>query len=42
MSQMGQKCRKRLRLPAGKNTHEHMGRMVPKGDDGGYDAGRWK
>jgi hypothetical protein len=23
---------KRLRLPAGKNTHEHMGRIVPKED----------
>jgi len=29
---MGQKCPKRLRLPAGKNTHEHMGRIVP-GED---------
>jgi hypothetical protein len=32
MSQLGQKCPKRLRLPAGKNAHEHMGRIVPKGD----------
>jgi hypothetical protein len=26
------KCREWLRLPAGKNTHEHMGRIVPDGD----------
>jgi hypothetical protein len=26
----GQKCPKRLRLPAGKNTHEQMGRIVRK------------
>jgi hypothetical protein len=25
-----QKCPKRLRLPGGKNTHEHMGRIVPQ------------
>jgi SAM domain (Sterile alpha motif) len=31
MSQMGQKCPKRLRLPAGKSTHEHMGRIVQTG-----------
>jgi hypothetical protein len=29
---LGQKCPKRLRLPAGKNTHEHMGWIVPEGD----------
>jgi hypothetical protein len=27
-----QKCPKRLRLPTGKNTHEHMGRIVPEPD----------
>jgi hypothetical protein len=32
MSPTGQKCPKRLRLPAGKNTHEHMDRIVPKAD----------
>jgi hypothetical protein len=29
---MGQKCPKRLRRPAGKTTHEHMGRIVPSAD----------
>jgi len=28
----GQKCPKRLRLPTGKNTHEHMDRIVPGTD----------
>jgi hypothetical protein len=32
MSEMGQKYPKRLRLPAHTNTHEHMGRIVPKED----------
>jgi hypothetical protein len=30
MTALGQKCPKRLLPPAGKNTHEHMGRFVPK------------
>jgi hypothetical protein len=34
MSQIGQKCPKRLRLPAGKSIHEHMGRIVPNRDTG--------
>jgi hypothetical protein len=29
MTAMGQKCPKQLRLPASKNSHEHMGRIVP-------------
>jgi hypothetical protein len=29
---VGQKCPKRLRLPAGKSTYEHMGRIVPFSD----------
>ena len=29
---LGQKCPKRLRLPAGKNTREDMGRIVPIAD----------
>ena len=32
MSELGQKCPKVLRLPAGKNTHEHMRRIVPNPD----------
>jgi TolB-like protein len=32
MSLMGQKCPKRLRLPAGKTTHEQWGRIVPLSD----------
>ena len=32
MTEMGQKCPKPLRLPAGKNTDEHMGRIVPRKD----------
>jgi hypothetical protein len=28
-SVVGQKYPKRLRLPAGNNTHDHMGRIVP-------------
>ena len=34
-----QKYPKRLRLPAGKNTHEHMGRIVP-GRDARRDPGQ--
>jgi hypothetical protein len=34
MVPLGQKCPKRLRLPAGKSTHEHMGRIVPEADNG--------
>jgi hypothetical protein len=30
MSEMGQKCPKGLRLPAGKGTYEHMGGIVPQ------------
>lgn len=30
MTAQGQKCPKRLRLLVGKNTHEYMGRIVPK------------
>jgi hypothetical protein len=51
-SLVGQKYPKRLRLPAGKNTHEHMGRIVPGTDpsrfregvlaEGGYPAGSVK
>jgi hypothetical protein len=29
---MGQKYPKRLRLPAGKNTYEHMGEIMPGAD----------
>jgi len=29
---LGQKCPKQLRLPAGKSTHEHTGRIVPGAD----------
>jgi len=32
---MGQKCPQRLRLPAGKSTQEHTGRIVP-GKDSNY------
>jgi hypothetical protein len=32
MAAMGQKYPKRLRLTAGKNTHENMGRIVPGTD----------
>jgi hypothetical protein len=32
MTDLGQKCPKRLRLLVGKNTHEYMGRIVPKAD----------
>jgi hypothetical protein len=37
-SQWGQKYPKRLRLPAGQSTHEHMGRIVPGKDiNGSHD-----
>jgi hypothetical protein len=29
MTDLGQKYPKRLRLPAGNNTRDHMGRIVP-------------
>jgi hypothetical protein len=32
MSHSGQKSPKQLRLPAGKTTHEHLGRIVPEED----------
>jgi hypothetical protein len=32
MTALGQKCPKQLRLPAGKNTHERMGRIMPDSD----------
>jgi hypothetical protein len=32
MSPLGQEWSKRLRLPAGKSPHEHMGGIVPRGD----------
>jgi hypothetical protein len=34
MSLLGQKCPKRVRLPAGRSPYEHMGRIVPNPDIG--------